>query len=222
MGALTLFYAPGACSRVPLNALEELQLPFEEHPLALLRGEQKKPEYLAINPKGKVPALQVGQRILTENPAILFYLATRYPEGQLLPNLDEPEGRMQALGDLVWCGSALHPLVRQILLPQLFTSGDTAPVKEFALQAFMPVVDQISSRLSNAPWWYGDRWSIVDVYLGWLMGIAALGGAPGVDNPAIIDHIGRVRARPSFARALARERAAVERCNIPLPPGVTL
>jgi glutathione S-transferase len=69
---------------------------------------------------------------------------------------------------------------------------------------------------------YGDRWSIVDVYLCWLMGIAALGGAPGVDHVAITEHVGRVRARPSFVRALARENAAVERCNIPLPPGVKL
>lgn len=222
MENLKLFYAPGACSRVPLNALEELQLPFDEHPVALMRGEQKSPEYLAVNPKGKVPALRAGDRIITENPAILFYLATRHPEGKLLPNLEDPPGRAQALGDLVWCGSALHPLVRQIYLPQLFTDAETTPVRDFALQAFKPVANNIASRLAAQPWWYGDRWSIMDVYLCWLMGIAQLGGAPEASTPAIADHIRRVRARPSFARALAREEAAVERFKIPLPPGVKL
>jgi len=222
MDILRLFYAPGACSRVPLNALEELRLPFEDHPVALMRGEQRSPEYLAVNPKGKVPALKVGDRIITENPAILFFLATQFPEGKLLPNLDDPVGRTQALGDLVWCGSALHPLVRQIYLPQLFTTGDTAPVRDFAIQAFKPVAGSIASRLAKQPWWYGEQWSILDVYLCWLMGIAQLGGMPEASSPPIVDHIQRVRARPSFVQALAREQAAVDRCKIPMPPGVKL
>ena len=222
MDTLKLFHAPGACSRVPLNALEELRLPFEDRPLALMRGEQKSSEYLAVNAKGKVPALQVGDRIISENPAILFYLATQFSEGRLLPDLDDAVGRTQALADLVWCASALHPLVRQIYLPQLFTAADTAPVRDFAIQAFKPVAASIASRLAGQPWWYGEQWSIMDVYICWLMGIAQLGGASEASPPSIVDHIQRVRARPSFARALAREQAAVERCRIPLPPGVEL
>jgi len=222
MESLKLYFAPGACSRVPLNALEELRVPFEAHPLALLRGEQKRPEYLALNPSGKVPALQVGDRVITENPAILFYLATQHPEGRLLPNLEDPVGRAQALGDLAWCGSALHPLVRQIYLPQLFTAGETHAVRDYAIQAFKPIASRIAARLDAQPWWYGDHWSIMDVYLCWLMGIAQLGGMPEAGAPAIADHIKRVRARASFGRALAQEEAAVERCKIPLPPGVKL
>ena len=90
------------------------------------------------------------------------------------------------------------------------------------MQAFKPVVAQIEQRLSAEDWWYGSQWSIMDVYLCWLMGIAQLGNAPGADSPVISAHIRRVRARPSFLRALAREEAAVLRSNIPLPPGVKL
>lgn len=222
MERMKLFYAPGACSRVALNALEELGVPFEEHPLALLRGEQKTPEYLAINPFGKVPALQVGKRIVTESTAILFYLATLYPAGKLLPNLSDPVGRAQALGDLAWCASTLHPMVRQIYLPQLFTVDDVAPVRACALQNFALVSERIVERLSGRPWWYGDDWSIIDVYLCWIMGIARLGKTPQADLPVVADHTQRVRARPSFVRALAREKAAVNSCGIPLPPGVDL
>jgi len=222
MTTLKLYYAPGACSRVPLNALEELGLAFEEHPLALMRGEQRQPSYLSINSKGKVPALQIGDRVLTENAAILYYLATQYPEGRLLPNLDDPIGRSQGLGDLVWCGSALHPMARQILLPQLFTGGETGPVRESALAAFKPIAAQISERISGGRWWYGDQWSILDVYLCWILGLAQLGGASDAKSETLSDYIGRTRSRPSFQRALAREEAAVTRCQIPMPPGAKL
>ena len=222
MNSTTLFYAPGACSRVTLNALEEIGLPFDERPLALMRGEQRTPDYLALNPKGKVPALKIGERVLTENPVILFHLATQHPERRLLPSLDDPIARSQALSDLVWCGGALHPLVRQIAMPQFFTSGDPAPVKAVALQAFGPIASLISARVSGERWWYGQSWSILDVYLSWLVGMAQLGGAREAADPALVSHTQRVRARPSFVRALAREQAAVERFAIPLPPGATL
>jgi glutathione S-transferase len=219
---ITLFYSPGACSRVPLNALEEMGLPFEEHALALMRGEQKSPDYLAINPKGKVPALKVGDQVLTENPAILYYLATAWPGAQLLPGLDDPVQRAQGLADLVWCGSTLHPLVRQAVMPQLFTSEDPAGVRQFAHRAFEPIAAQLEARLSGERWWYGKTWSIMDVYLAWLVGLAQMGGVPGASTPALKSHTERVRARPSFQRSLAREQAAVERHAIPLPPGAKL
>lgn len=222
MTTFKLFFAPGACSRVSLNALEELGLPFEEHPLALMRGEHKQAGYLAINPKGKVPALLIGDRVLTENAAILFHLATQHPEGRLLPGLDDPVGRSQVLADLVWCGGTLHPLVRQMALPQLFTRGETGPVRDMALAAFEPVAAQIVDRVGGAGWWYGEAWSIVDVYLCWILGMARLGGAPAAASDAVTAYIDRVRSRPSFERALAREQAAVIRCDIPMPPGLSL
>jgi len=169
-----------------------------------------------------VPALKVGDQVVTENPATLFYLASVHPEAALLPGLDAPLGRAEALSDLAWCASTLHPLVRQAVMPQGFTSGNPAGVREAALKALAPLITQVEARLSGERWWYGATWSIVDVYLAWLVGLAKMGGVPGAAAPALDAHTARVRARPSFVRALAREQAAVERHAIPLPPGARL
>jgi glutathione S-transferase len=68
---LTLYYAPIACSLVPLITLNESGAPFDVHTVLLAKGQQKTPEYLKLNPKGKVPALAIDGEVLTENVAIL-------------------------------------------------------------------------------------------------------------------------------------------------------
>ena len=77
---LTLYYAPIACSLVPLITLNESGAPFDVHPVLLAKGQQKTPEYLKLNPKGKVPALAIDGDVLTENVAILSWIAGQFPE----------------------------------------------------------------------------------------------------------------------------------------------
>ena len=80
-----LYFAPSTCARVTLTALEEIGIPFETRLIAFMAGEHRKPEYLAINAAGKVPALQTKAGVLTQNGAILLYLARTYSESGLLP-----------------------------------------------------------------------------------------------------------------------------------------
>ncbi|MEP0728679.1 MAG: glutathione S-transferase N-terminal domain-containing protein, partial [Parasphingorhabdus sp.] len=75
-----LYFAPLTCARVSLTALEETGQPFETKLIAFMAGEHRSEEYLAINPSGKVPALQTESGILTQNGAILLYLAQKCPE----------------------------------------------------------------------------------------------------------------------------------------------
>ena len=82
---LILYYWPGASSVVPHIVLEEIGAPYERQVVNLAQGEHKSGAYLKINPHGKVPALAVDGLVLTENVAILTYLAKRFPETQLLP-----------------------------------------------------------------------------------------------------------------------------------------
>ncbi|MBN4075894.1 MAG: glutathione S-transferase [SAR86 cluster bacterium] len=222
MAELTLFYSPGACARVTLNALEELGLEFEAEVVNLGKGGQRTPDYLAINPKGKVPALKIGGQVLTENAAILYFLHTQHPESGLLPLRDDPVEYAQGLSDLVWCGGTLHPLIRQIMRPDHYTVGDTSGVNESGHIGFTKVIGQLEQHFSSNHWWYGDTWSIVDVYLYWVYSTAQAGGFSLDDYPAVNAHTKRVRARPSFQRALARELAAVESEGIQLPPGAKL
>ena len=92
---LTLYYAPGSSSFAAHIALNEIGAPFEGRRLSIPNKETRTPEYLAVNPAGKVPTLLIDGRVLTEVAAILFYLAKRFPEAGLLPADDDIERQAQ-------------------------------------------------------------------------------------------------------------------------------
>lgn len=217
-----LYHTPGSCSRVTLNALEEIGLPFEERPIDIFKGMQARPEYLAVNPKGKVPALEIDGRLLTETPAILWHLAHVGNSAALLPAAADGGVAIESLIDLSWFSNTLHIFVRSARAPMRMTSGDPAPVRAHALKALEPILRDLDGRVAGERWWYGDAWSILDVYLSWVFGMAVGGGAPAEEYPALVAHQDRVRQRPSFQRALKREQAALEQAGIILPGGGTL
>ena len=216
---MILYMAPGACSRVTMTALEEIGLDFEDRTLDMAAGAQNGAEYLAINRKGKVPALVIDGALLTENAAILAFLHRTYPAAKLLPAADGIEGA-QGLSDIIWCASTLHPEVRQVRAPFKWTTGDPAGVKADGIAKFAKECAYIAERVGDDGWWYGDTWSIVDTYVYWAYSTARIGGFPLDDHPRLLAHAERVRARPSFQRALARELAAVEREKLPIDPAI--
>lgn len=213
-----LYAYPGACSRVTLSALEEAGLQFEDRWIDITAMAQYSDAYLALNRKAKVPALAAGDSVLTENPAILQYLHVTNPGARLLPRTGDPLTDAQGLSDLVWCSAMLHPMVRQIRAPQKWTRGDPAGVREDGMAKLARECAHVEARLAAQEWWYGADWSIVDVYLYWVTSTAATGGFPAGDYPAIAAHSARVRARPSFQQALAREVAAVKREGMEIDP----
>ncbi|WP_425644311.1 glutathione S-transferase family protein [Agrobacterium leguminum] len=207
---ITLYMSPGSCSRVTVNALEEARLVYELRVIDLRANEQHSADYLAVNPKGKVPALSFAGHVLTENPIILCWIDRYCPQAQILPD-EEGLGIPRGLIDLVWCASSLHPMVRQIHLPSRFTDGETDGIRRDGMNKFAFEMQRISNRLAHQPWWYGDRWSIVDVYLHWLYSMAAGAGFSLSAYPAIADHGERVMNRESFTRSLERENNASQR-----------
>jgi glutathione S-transferase len=220
MTGITLFHAPGACSRVTMTALEECGVDYADIALDLWRGKHRTPEYLALNPKGNVPALVIDGKLLTENAAILLYLHMREPESGLLPCSDDPLTFARQVSDLVLCSSTWHPLVRAIRMPGRLTVADPEPVRERGIEAMASLIDALEGRLGGSGWWYGTTWSIVDDYLHWSYNMAANGGFDLTPYPAVRDHAERVRGRPSFVRALAREAAAVATYGIAREPAV--
>src|SRR5260370_33844629 len=109
---LTLYFSPGASSMAPHIALHEVGAPFEGKPLWLAKKETHTPEFLAINPEGKVPTMLIDGRVLTEVAGILFYLAKRFPAAGLLPDGDvEAEGRVVSWMSFI--ASSIHPARRQ-------------------------------------------------------------------------------------------------------------
>ena len=100
MTDLTLFFAPDSCARVSMIALEETEHPYKTELIAFMRGDHRSPRYLALNPKGRVPTLIVDGRVLTENVAILLWLAARFPEANLLPQYQDAFDKAQLVADL--------------------------------------------------------------------------------------------------------------------------
>lgn len=215
---LKLFMFPGACSRVTMTALEEAGLRYETSFVNIMTLEQKSEAYRAVNPKAKVPALSIDGTIMTENAAILAFLDRQRPAAQLLPHGDDPVRDQQSLVDMLWCSSTLHIMARQIRNPARLSKGDTEGVRADGMAKFADECDVIAARVAEGRWWYGAQWSIVDVYINWVYGVAEKGGFPLSKYPAIREHDARVRARPSSARAYARETAAVAQHKADLPP----
>lgn len=229
MDDITIYFWPGACSRVTLVALEEIGLDYTAVEVGFDRDPEIKvsSRYRTINSKGEVPALAYRGRILTQSAAILHFLAAQYPTARLLPD-PGTIGINEALEDLVWCSSTLHILRRQVLNPPRFTKGELDGVREKGVESWQQALTTITDRLSKDEWWYGDQWSIVDVYLNWTFSgtrerNADLSGEPkeqdiGVieqklalaERPVLLDHARRVRSRPSFCRAIEREKTGTK------------
>ena len=205
MDALTLYFAPDSCARVTLTALEEIGRPYGLEVVAFVQGQHRSAQYLALNPKGKVPTLIVNGAPLTENVAILSWLAEQYPESALLPVAESRFARANQLADLAYCASGLHPIVTRLRIPQYFcdTADGMARVFDIAAAAMQPNFSMIDQRLAVGPWWYGDSWSIMDAYINWVWFRVTGAGFDGADYPNFARHDEAFKRRPSVIRALA-------------------
>ena len=183
---LTLYLAPGASSMAPHIALNEVGASFELRPLSLHRKEQRSPEYLAINPEGTVPTLLIDGRPLTEVAAILFYIARRFPESQLLPTNDS-EAESHVVSWMSFIASTVHPARRQ---------GLEHARKIYALT---------DARLGKREWAV-DKYSIADIHLFRLFWRFCNSLKPTVEEfPNLTAHYERMMARPAVKRTCAVE-----------------
>lgn len=222
MREYVLYHMPGSCSRVAINALEETGVAYAEQGVALLRGAQYEPWFLAINPKAKVPTLVVDGVTVTELPAILYLLAGSHAATGLMPVDDDGRPLIAGLSDMIWMSSVLHPLVARLFRPQAGSESDAASVKAAVLQQIGDHATAISARIAVGGWWYGDRWSIADTFLAWLFALAGGYGFVLSDYPVLEDLRQRIEMRPAFVRASERERAAVIRDAMPVLPGAPI
>ena len=202
---LTLYYAPGACSMAPHIVLEEIGVPFEAKPVAMLKGEHLQAAFQTINPRGKVPVLVVDGQSLTENIAILTYLAERHPEAHLLPS--DPWSRAQVLSTLAWIASSVHTSFGPLFMAQRFVQDE--PGREQLVASMRRAIDgyfsEIDQMLAGKEWAFGT-YSIVDpylfVYFSWAKNFFRLDVSR---FPHYEAHAQRLLARPAVQRALARE-----------------
>lgn len=211
---MKLFYSPGACSLASHIALEESGEPFEPIRVRLAESEQKRPEYLAINPKGRVPAVDDAGFVLTENPAILRYVSRKYPTAALWP--DDPRDDARCAEWLAWCSSGVHVSYAHIRRPERYATSDAAKTDVVAKgrEAARDIWEQVERRFaaSAATWAAGERYSVADSYIFtfWTWGRGAnLEYDMPKDFPAWTAHARRMGERPAVKRALEREGIAL-------------
>lgn len=201
---LTLYYGPTSCALATHIALEEAGADYRAERLNLAAGEQRTPEYLRINPKGRVPALVTERGILTETPALLLYVAQTHPHAQLAPLDDAHElARVQSFNSYL-C-STVHVAHAHRVRGARWADDEAAlaSMKRKAPQNMSDCFALIEDKMFAGPWVMGGRYSICDPYLytlsSWLEG-------DGVDiarYPRVAEHYRRMNERPAVARVVA-------------------
>lgn len=204
--SLTLYFAAGSCSLPALAGLEEAGASFDTVRLVLAEGDQRSPEYLAIHPRGRVPALDLDGHTIGENAAVLTLLAQRFPSARLLPTDPISLGRAYEL--IGWFSSSVHVSFAQAFRPERFTRDETAwpALRAGGRENVLVAYAELDQRLSDGgPWLLGGAFSLLDPYA-----LVFHRWAPRLEIdvaafPAFSDHARRTATRPSVARALARE-----------------
>jgi glutathione S-transferase len=185
---LTLYLSPGSSSMAPHMVLHEIGVDFERRWVSFAKREQYAPEYLAVNPEGKVPTLLVDGRPLTEVAAVLYYLTKRFPEAGLFPAGDlDAEARVVS-----WMS---------------FIASTVHPARRIGVERWREVFEIAEKRLAGAQWAV-DRYSIADIHLFRLFWrfFTTLHPTPGA-YPGLYAHYERMMARPAVQKTIEIEAA---------------
>ncbi|TCI00898.1 glutathione S-transferase [Roseococcus sp. SYP-B2431] len=195
---ITLHHSPNTRSVGTLSLLEELGAPYDLHVMDMKAGENRQPAYLAINPMGKVPAIQDGEALVTEQGAVFLHLADRFPQAGLAPAIGDPL-RGPFLRWLFFYGSSFEPAVVDKALKR-----DPAPAAMSPYGDYDTVIETLRAQLAKGPWLLGKTFSAADILWGvslsWTM---MFGIVPKL--PEFTAYADRVNARPGVQRARAKD-----------------
>jgi glutathione S-transferase len=203
---IKLYYAAHTCSLASHIALEEAGAEYSTTRIHFKTNEQNSPEYLAINPKGRVPAMVTERGVLTETPAMLAFIAQSFPQAHLAP-LEDPFAfaRLQAFNSYL-C-STVHVAHAHRMRGHRWATEENsfADMKRKVPQSVGAAFGLIERDLLKVPWVMGETYTVCDPYLftlaQWLEG-------DGVDLstlPRVIDHRNRMSERPAVRKAIAEE-----------------
>jgi glutathione S-transferase len=191
---MKLYWAPRSRSFTAIWLMEETGRPYERVLTDITSGAQKTAEYLAINPMGKVPALQDGDATMAEAAAICAYVAERCPEAQLAPALGDPL-RARYLYWLFFAPSCVEPAMVQ--LATKIEMSSTAAGWGDAQRVF----DVLDKALTKGPWILGEKFSAPDIAIGSALNFAVRLFKIVPPRPSFDAYMARCMARPAFQRA---------------------
>ena len=195
---VTLHHSPNTRSTGALILLEELGADYELNVLNMKTGDPRKAPYLAVNPMGKVPAVEHAGALVTEQGAVFLYLADLYPEAGLAPPIGDPL-RGPYLRWMVFYGSSFEPAVIDRALKREPAPASTNPYGDYDT-----MLATLTAQLAKGTYLLGETFSAADVLwgtaLGWTTRFKLV-----PETPVILDYIARVGARPAVARARAKD-----------------
>ena|SRR5579871_3541169 len=207
---LKLYYCPGTSSMALHITLEEAGAPYEARPILFQNSEQRSEAYLKINPRGKVPALQLEDgEILTENPAVLSYIAKKFPGAKLWPC--DPMTEVRAISTLAWFSNTVHTAFAHFVRPERYTAdaAGAEKVKEQAKKTFWGCLQEIDQMLVGKEWVLGSQFTVCDpfalVFYGW--GLRA--ELPVKDLGSYSALKDRLLKRPAVRRILEKEQSPI-------------
>ena len=199
MAKLTLYHAAPSRSSVAHWMLEEIGEPYDLHLLSLKKGDNRDPAYLAVNPMGKVPALQHGDVVVTESAAICLYLADAFPQaGLTVPIGDFRRGLF--LKWLFFGPSCLEPAMTD----RAFKRVEEPPRAALGYGDYDTTMDAIAKAVEPGPYLLGEQFSAADVVIGstlrWGMLFKIV-----PERPEFLAYTGRLTGRPAFKRAQQKD-----------------
>ena len=204
---IKLYYVTDTCALASHIALEDAAADYSTVRLSFAVEDQRKPEYLAINPKGRVPALVTDRGVVTETPAILAYIAQSFPQARLMP--DDPFAFAQAQSFNTYLCSTVHINHAHKMRGYRWAVEEPsfADMKRKVPETMAAGFALIERDMLKGPWVMGEQYTVCDPYLytiaGWLEG-------DGVDLaglPKVADHRKRMSERPAVKKVLAEEKA---------------
>jgi len=200
MAKLTLYHIAPSRSSIVHWMLEEVGEPYDIHLLSMKRGEQRAPDYLAVNPMGKVPALRHGDVVVTEAAAICAYLADEFPRAKLNVPVGDPR-RGPYLKWLFFGPSCLEPAMIDRASPR---KEEAAPAM-LGYGSYDTVLDVVAQAVATGPYLLGDQFTAADVVIGsglrWGMGFKLL-----PQRPEFVAYTARLAERPPLKRAEAKDK----------------
>ncbi|HZF42270.1 MAG TPA: glutathione S-transferase family protein [Sphingomonadaceae bacterium] len=189
---ITLYHSPQTRSSAALTLLEELGVPYELKVLNMKAGEQRRADYLAVNPMGKVPAIFDGEVLVTEQVAIFIHLADRFPEAGLAPALSDPQ-RGAYLRWLAYYAGCFEPAVVDRFLQH------TPPADHSVHRDFETMLGILEAQLAKGPYLLGLEITAADILWGtalrWTM---MFGIVP--QRPVFTAYVDRIGARAAVRK----------------------
>jgi len=205
--AIAFYHNPQSRGRIVHWMLEEVNAPYEINVVDFEKKEHKSPDFLAINPMGKIPAIVHRNTVVTESAAICAYLADAFPSAGLAPALDDPK-RGTYLRWLFFGAGCVEPAI----IDHLFSRPPPSRPTAMGYGNYADTLNTLEKAVGPGPFILGERFSAADVYvgsaIGWGLSMKAI-----EPRPAFGAYLGRVSQRPAYQRAMAQSEALTPKKN---------